>query len=639
MSDCQDICQRLRSTDIEELREAAFEAGDRGCIEAVPQLCGLITSDNLGVQEAVDMTLRKLRGKEVVAGVIPLLRSEEAPIRNIAMDILRETGDEDFPALIALLHDPDPDIRIFASDILGSTGNASAVAPLCDALLKDPEVNVRYQAAVSLGDLGLRQAAQGLNKALDDEEWVQFAVIEALSKIRDASSVNALVKALDKSSDLVASMIVDALGEIGNIKAVTMLLRRIDAAPTVLRNKIVKAVVGILGGKSLALLSAKERERFREYLLAALKDDDEDIQDAAVDGLAFVGGADASASMIRLASKIDQDAEPERLDRIISALAAIGLTGALETCLESNDQAEVRVCVEALSRTTDPKVTALLMSVFWEATAERKRDVISALIRVAGPEAKDFFLDILTKVEDESILIGALRYLGRMRVDDAGEKVFGLLAHEADEVKEAALEACVDISGPEMNERFRELFKSEDPINRLMATYALGKLGVKNNMDEIVRALEDEVPDIRKIAIEAVSDLCADHKEGLSFIVSRLYDENREVRLAVVEQIGHCDAPEGVPYLLEALADADDWVRVRAMEALGARREIQAVGKIIPLTRDKSALAALKAVETLGEIGGEAAFRALLGIVDGDDPELQAAAETAIAKIQDEQGA
>jgi len=639
MSDCQDICQRLRSTNIEELREAAFEAGERGCVEAVPLLCELIKSDNLGVQEAVDMTLRQLRGKEVVAGVIPLLHSEDAPIRNIAMDILRETGDEDFPSLVALLHAPEPDIRIFASDILGSTANASAVAPLCDALLKDPEVNVRYQAAVSLGDLGMPQAAKGLNKALDDEEWVQFAVIEALSKIRDASSVNALVKALDKSSDLVASMIVDALGEIGNIKAVTMLLRRIDAAPTVLRNKIVKAVVGILGGKSLALLSPKERDRFREYLLAALEDDDEDIQDAAVDGLAFVGGADASSAMVRLAAKMDPDAEPERLDRTISAIASIGLTAALETCLESHDQTEVKVCVEALSRTPDPKVTELLMSVFWEATAERKRDVIAALIRVAGPEAKDFFLDILAKVEDENILIGALRYLGRMRVEGAGDKVFALLSHEADEVKEAALDACVEINGPDMNKRFRELFKSEEPINRLMATYALGKLGVKENLSEIALALEDEVPDIRKIAIEAVSDLCIDHKEGLSIIVSRLYDENREVRLAVVEQIGRCDAPEGVPYLLEALADADDWVRVRAMEALGARREKKAVEKIVPLIGDKSALAALKAVETLGEIGGEAAFRALLAAVDGDDPELQAAAETAIAKIQDEQGA
>ena len=639
MSDCQAICLKLRSSDAEELREAAFEAGDLGCLEAVPLLCGLISSSNLGVQEAADMTLRRLRGKEVVQHVIPLLRSEDAPVRNIAMDILRETGGEDFPAMAGLLHDQDPDIRIFASDILGSAGGLSAVRPLCDALLKDPEVNVRYQAAVSLGDLGLPQAAKCLNKALEDEEWVQFAVIEALSKIRDASSVNALVKALDKSSDLVASMIVDALGEIGNIKAVTMLLRRMDAAPPVLRNKIVKSVVGILGGKSLALLSAKERDRFRGYLLEALTDDDEEIQDAAIDGLAFVGGAEASAAMLALAARMDPDAEAERLDRALAAVSSIGLSDALKEGLTAGDPALAKVSMEALSHIPGEPSAILLMDAFWRTDEERRRGVIAALDRVAGPEAEEFFLRVLSEIEDPATLTTALRYLGRIRSQAAGTRVFALLAHPLDEVKEAALEACVEIDGRDMNGRFVELFADAEPINRLMAVYALGKMGVAENMEYIVQALEDEVPDIRKVAIESVSDLCDDHGKGLSVIVSRLLDENRDVRLAVVEQIGRCGAREAVPYLLEALSDADDWVRIRAMEALGGRRDREAVKAITPLLTDDSALAALKAVETLGEIGGEEAFRALMGVVEtSEDPELQEAAEAAIAKIQDEQG-
>ena len=74
------------------------------------------------------------------------------------------------------------------------------------ALLKDPEVNVRYQAAVSLGNLGKKEAAQYLNKALEDEEWIQFAVIEALSKIREASSVGALAMASQSASRLLSVM-------------------------------------------------------------------------------------------------------------------------------------------------------------------------------------------------------------------------------------------------------------------------------------------------------------------------------------------------------------------------------------------------------------------------------------------------
>lgn len=261
MSEEQHILEVLQSDDAEQVREAAYSAGELRLEAAVPHLVRHLQSQNIGVQEAVDNALRKIGGAAAVAGVIPLLRSDDAPIRNISMDILRDIGRDEFDALKQLLHDEDPDIRIFASDILGTSGSILAVPALCEALLRDPEVNVRYQAAVSLGTLAFPEAADCLNKAMQDEEWVQFSVIEALIKIRAESSVNALVKALDTTSDLVASMIVDALGEMGNLKAVPLLLKRIEKSPTPLRNKIVRAIVSILGKKSLSLLGEREQQR------------------------------------------------------------------------------------------------------------------------------------------------------------------------------------------------------------------------------------------------------------------------------------------------------------------------------------------------------------------------------------------
>jgi HEAT repeat protein len=262
------------------------------------------------------------------------------------MDLLREVGAQDFPSLVALVHDEDTDVRIFAVDILGSTDSFMAVEPLCDALLKDPEVNVRYQAAVSLGELANPDAAKCLNLAMKDDEWVQYAVIEALAKIKHASSVEALVKALDHSSDLVASMIIDALSEVGNIKAVTMLLRHLDKSATALRNKIVKAIVNILGGKSLKLLSSSEKEKLRQYMLIALKDEDEEVQDAAILGLGFVGGVKASAQVLQLSEKLDPDRDRERLSAIVDNLANIGLNQSLIDGLNSDS---VKVATVAAS--------------------------------------------------------------------------------------------------------------------------------------------------------------------------------------------------------------------------------------------------------------------------------------------------
>jgi HEAT repeat protein len=241
--------------------------------------------------------------------------------------------------------------------------------------------------------------------------------------------------------------------------------------------------------------------------------------------------------------------------------------------------------------------------------------------------------------DDEALLLEAVAFLGgKLRLADAGEAVFGLLGHPSDAVKEAALDACVAIGGAGLDARFRELFASGEPMDRLMAVYALGKMGVRDHMDVIREALADEVPDIRKIALEALAEMCGHEEDGLPLIVVGLADENRDVRLAVVELLGGCDSDKVYPYLEQALADPDDWVRIRALEAIGNRGERDAVPRLLELAGEPSKLVALKAVEVLGELGGPQAFEGLLRLGGGDDPELVDAAEAAIARLRDEQG-
>jgi len=195
----------------------------------------------------------------------------------------------------------------------------------------------------------------------------------------------------------------------------------------------------------------------------------------------------------------------------------------------------------------------------------------------------------------------------------------------------------VAIGGADLDARFRELFTSDDPVDRLMAMYALGKMGVHDHMDIIRRGLADDVPDIRKIALETLAGTCG--QDGiLPLIVSRLEDENRDVRLVVVELLGGCVSDEAYAYLERALDDPDDWVRIRAMEAMAMRGENQAVPRLVDMTRDQSRLVSIKAVETLGQLGGSDAFQALLDLASSDDPELAETAESAIARLQDEQG-
>lgn len=644
MADCTDYLSLLKSDDKELVRDSAFRAGEEQCVEAVEVLAELLMTNHLGIQEAADSSLRKIGGKETVRAVLPLLRSDEAPVRNLSMDILREVGNQDMPSLVELIHDEDADIRIFIADILGTTDNLLAVEPLCEALLKDPEVNVRYQAAVSLGELRMEEAAPCLNKAINDEEWVQYSVIEALTKIGHASSVDAMVKALDKASDLVASMIIDALGEMGNVKAVTMLLKRMDGSHTALRNKIVKAVVKILGGKSLTLLSENERERFRQYLIVALEDEDVEIQDAAIQGLAYVGGESASEGILRIAGSLDPDQEHERFSTTVRYLAEIGLTDALKEGVMSEDPQIAGAAVQALSMIVPGEcgdkheVCSLLMDAFWKVNLPIQREIVRVAAERADESAKDFFIRILDEHSDGTVLKSAVYLLGeKLQLDGVADRIFPLLDHQYDDVKEAALDACIAIGSPQVRERFRAMFDSEDPMSRLMSVYALGKMGIIDNLDIIREGLRDEIPDIRKVAVESLAIGCGIDEEWKPLILERLNDESKDVRLTVIEILGQCYSEEFSAHLITALDDGDDWVRIRAVDALGEQRSQMAVPRLIEMLQDPNRFVVMKIIEALGNIGGTEAFRALLNLADSDEYELVNAAENAIANIQESQ--
>lgn len=631
------ILQRLAGEDSEDVRAAAFDAGDAGLVTAVELLVKHIQSGNLGVQEAAEYALRQIRGSAAVAAVSPLLRSEDASVRNSAMDILREIGSDDMKVMGALLHDPDPDVRIFITDILGSSGHRVAVSLLADALLHDTEVNVRYQAGVSLGALGFPEADKPLSKALEDEEWVQFAAIEGLARLRADSCADILLGALPKASELVASTIINALGEMGNVKAVPILLKMLDQVSGPLRNKTVKAVVQILGPQSLGLLGPRDMEKLREYLLASL--DDEDILDTVLDGLSAVGGESGTRAVLILAGGLDPMRQHDLVESVHDCLVGIGFNEALREALGCGNELTVQAAVRACGSIGDSTCVKALEEFFWTYDRDMQRTTAEYLATMPGMNSDVFFLEVLNSHADVHVVRSALNYLGKSdRAVAAAPKMLELLDSPHFDVKEAALEACLALNDEATNTALAELFKSGDPVQRMMGAYAMGRINTRGFLTELTEALEDEIPDIRKVALEAIGELCVQSPELWELIAPRLNDENRDVRLAMVAILGQSESPKSAALLQNALDDEDDWVRIRTVEALGQRRQPVVVPRLVQMLEGCDLLVMLKLIEALGAIGGNVAFRAVLSLTSHEDSDVQQAAADAIARIRAEKG-
>ncbi len=639
MSELEIVLNLLRSEDPEEIREGAHIAGGEGYEEAVPLLVAQASSNNIGVQEAVERALYKIGGPKVVHAMIPLLRSDDAPVRNTAMELLRRLGSCDVESLTDLLRDEDVDIRIFASDILGSVGSSLAIGPLSHALLQDPEVNVRYQAAVSLGELALPEAAVSLNKALHDEEWVQFAVIEALTKIRAESSIGALLSALGRSSDLVASMIVEALGEMGNMRAVPILLKHLEMSPGALCNKIVRAIVNILGEQSLTLLGERECSRLRAYIPAALKDEDPDVQDAAVKAFAALGNSSSTTLLLDFAATLNPESDSDRLLNVLDALMAIGYNDSLEKAVIDGEDLQAHMAVEAMSGLKDERSVPLLIGLFWAKNRDMQRFLIGKLAHLAGRDRQDFFVEVLERHKDGNVIRGALQYMG---LKGEAEKVQGLvlsfLEHKYSDVRSTALDAAIALRSDHVRKYFQEKSKDADPVKRLMSVYAFGCLGPGDFMPELEAALGDVSADVRKVAVESLANCSHMTDKCKALIESKIEDDNKEVRLAVVETLALHSGDELDDYLVRGLEDEDPWVRVRCIEKIGEKGIVQGIPKLMALIEQNNQLVTIKAIDALGMIGGEVAFRALMALLDYPDSNVQLAAEESIEHIRRQSG-
>ncbi len=635
MPRCDFILEKLQSKDPIEVREACFMAGEEDCREAIPPLVGLLKSNNVGIQEAAELSLRKLGGEETIQALVPLLWEEDVSIRNVAVDILRDIGEQGVDILLDLLYEEEPDIRIFAVDILGYIKSIMVVKPLCDILVSDPDPNVRSQAAISLGKVGYMEAVPCLEKALEDEEWVRFAAIEALKRIGSDASAEILINYLGKGSDLIDAAIIDALAEMGKIRLVPSLLNKLDTDNIPLRNKIIQALVTLLGSRTLEVLNEKQRNKFEEYLIEALSDEDREVQIAALRGLSCIKTERVAEAILNFAATLDEEKDEDLLEEIKAILKEFGVTKALLKNLRDNDEKRYLFAIRLLCEMDQKEARDVLMDIFWEKDRDIQREISRALCEKGEEDVKDFFLEVLRKHKDGKVIKNALKFLGeKIKLEESAPELLKFLEHPYDDVKEVALNACISLGSEYIKNRFVEMASSKEPLQRLMAIYALGRLGEERFLPYIQQALEDEEEEIRKVAVESYLLCCRDEDEVIKNIVPRLQDISKEVRVSALDALYQLENKDKVvSFVVGKLEDDDDWVKMRAIEILGEIKEGFDISVLEPILKGNNNLLKIKAIETLDKIESPEATRLLIEFLkEEQNPEVQALVEKILTK-------
>jgi HEAT repeat protein len=158
-----------------------------------PQAAAALTSRLLGevelsVREVILSSLAAIGDETAVRGLVDCLRSEDALLRNEAIEIMKLLPDQVAPIMLTLLVDADTDVRIFAVNILESLRHPAVENWLIEVIQHDENVNVCATALDLLAEVGSKASEQPLTQIqarFPGEPYIRFAAEMALKRLAE----------------------------------------------------------------------------------------------------------------------------------------------------------------------------------------------------------------------------------------------------------------------------------------------------------------------------------------------------------------------------------------------------------------------------------------------------------------------
>jgi HEAT repeat protein len=147
----------------------------------------LAKETDAAVREAILTSLTLIGNRTAVEGLVECLRSEDAALRNEAIEAMKNLPEAVAPIMAGLLADPDPDVRIFAVNILESLRHPDVEQWLIEVIREDEHINVCATAVDLLGEVGSEAAVpalEAIKARFPNEPYIVFAADLALRRIR-----------------------------------------------------------------------------------------------------------------------------------------------------------------------------------------------------------------------------------------------------------------------------------------------------------------------------------------------------------------------------------------------------------------------------------------------------------------------
>ena len=547
-----------------EVRRAVCEAlGRIGDAQAVPALSVLAQVGNEAAQEALQqmgqsmMSLEEAVGELVQQGWwgVVIRTLDDARVRKLVVGL----GAAAVPKLIEALGDGDWEVRRAACWALGQIGDTQAVPALIKAA-KDNDSDVREAACWALGQMGDAAAVPTLLEALTDEEGIMCVARQALRKIKNKeAAIPALLQGLKDQNKSIRIASYAMLYNLDTPDSLLTLLHHSVNADNhishIIDNYIAKHLLKVIGMKVAVgtLIKALKDEHIRKKasallgwigeaaasaLIEALKDEDENIRQAAAEVLNRMRNAQAVPKQMKALA--DENASVRRaacgaLGEIWSATESVS---SLIRKLEDRDEDVRRAACEALGKMGAVEAVPALIKRISDKNWSVRREACWALGAIGDVQAVPKLIERLRdRDESWSVREAACGALGR--IWSATESVSSLIQKLEDGneyVRRAAAEALGQIGVAAMPLLIQA---AQNKNLREAVVQVLGKIGVAA-VPKLIEALQDRQTYVRTLACTALGVI--GDGQAVPALLSTLQDPKAEVRRAAQKALQQIEA-------------------------------------------------------------------------------------------------
>ena len=508
-------------------------------------------------------------------------------------------------AVTSELKAPDASRRRDAVDKLDAF-SVDEARPLLLTALGDADAEVRAHAAASIGRHRLAEAVPRLTVALGDPDaHLRAAAAEALGDVLQGPGAN------DPSKDAV--------------RAVETLERALGDG----EHEVREAAVGALGK-----LPATLGKRTAVALTGRLDDESAGVRQRAAEVLGHMGEARA---VVPLLSRL---ADPTREVRIaaLEALASLGDARAVPAVVRMlHDSADdVRAAaVAALGRLQARRAVAPLVEVLQrgqpDALRARAAFALGQIARASGgaTEAIDALIGALGSDELVAAAKEALVRVGARAVPS-------LVARLGDARPDRAaiyVDLLREIGSPDATPiLLDELARGRLPAEAIVdALGAMLRAGDKRPMVTVVALLAAPSGTVRRHAAEALRGTV--DARAVSALATATSDDERQVRVIAVGELGRLGAREALPELERALGSGDEETAAAAAHALGQLGSSRAVEPLVGALGRSERRVRREAADALARVADAGATQSLLRAVRTAAPDRRATAIVALGGV------